>query len=530
MPVQGKARSTGDVDAELLGWIRQAYDSAGGPTSGGAWTLGLGYPYQGAFNSERSCVRRLGWVRAFVVLLGLSLGLFVGYRSTASPLRSGGARSVAEVAQQRLARIQQTAGAEPDAGRLRDWMRRSLGRLPVSRRSLRSGGQGGAGDRAAAPLLDPAGPRGRRREQRRGRRLGRGDPADIGGRAPALLADPTNPKVLYAGGVSGGIWKSENRGSSWRSISNSSPPYVLSNLAISAMAFDPRDSRVIYAGTGEGIVSGPLGVGIYKSGDAGAHWGLLNRTFIDGHVAPTYVNDLVVSSSGERLYAATAEGIFRVTATGSLWQRIYNPRTPDGCTDLALRPGGSSGPDADDLLVASCGSSSQTVVVRNVRAQNSDSPWVTVLDEPGMGRTSLAFAPSRRNVLYAVATHVNQPGLGTQPSKGLHAVYRSDCACARGSFEGRGCAGVSVDAARPLAPLLLSYALIATGSSAGPSIRARSSTSVRAGREHGGRRPDGPKTASSSAASTCIAATTGTKLGHRIALVAARRPGLPSNT
>lgn len=411
-------------------------------------------------------MRRLDWVRAFVVLLGLSLGLFVGYRSTASPPPSGAARSIAEVAQGRLARIQQAGGARPDAERLRDWMRRS--RLPA-----------GVGEISAEwyqkAALEMA------RLPRYSTRLGRevaaestgGDaaweelgPADIGGRVRSLLVDPTNPKILYAGGVSGGMWKSENRGASWRSISNEGPPYGLSNLAISALAFDPRDSRILYAGTGEGLVSGPQGVGIYKSGDAGAHWVQLNRPIIDGHLAPTHVNDLVVSSNGERLYAATTEGLLRVTASGSLWQRVYDPRTPDGCHDVALRPGGSSGPDADDFVVASCGSKVQTVVVRNTRAQRSDSLWVKILDEPGMGRTSLAFSPSKRNVLYAVSAHVNQPGLPGQPSSGLHAVFRSDRAGARGSFEAR-VRWNQADTGGPLARFLLSYALIATGSSCG---------------------------------------------------------------
>src|SRR5260370_38857655 len=107
-------------------------------------------------------------------------------------------------------------------------------------------------------------------------------PQNAGGRTRAFLIDPTTPSTMYAGAVSGGMWKSTDSGSTWQFQSNS-----MANLAIMTMAFDPTvsDRSVIYAGTGERGTSpngGPAvradgiqGAGILKSTDHGVTWNQL---------------------------------------------------------------------------------------------------------------------------------------------------------------------------------------------------------------------------------------------------------------
>jgi hypothetical protein len=381
------------------------------------------------------------------------------------------AGQVGDIARRRMARAaareakreggaEPGAAAEPGAEELREWMLRS--RLPP-------------GAERIDPLWYEAARRHLERLPRYSTVLGRelsgpspnGDgeatratweelgPADIGGRVRALLIDPNDPKVMFAAGVSGGIWKSVDRGVSWRSVGRN-----LVNLAVTAMAFDPQSSQVIYAGTGEGIVAGPAGVGVYRSGDGGENWVLLNRGQINGRPVPDYVNDLAVSRDGQRLYVASAEGIFRATSTGGSWTVVFSPGTAEGCQDVAIRPDGG----VNDYVVASCANRTQGEVLRNVKAQVPGSVWKSVLKESGLGRTTLAFAPSKPNVLYAVASHLREAGVPSQPSNGLHAVYRSDRSGAPGSFVAR-MRWNAPPADAPLSPFLLSYALLATGSS-----------------------------------------------------------------
>ena len=95
-------------------------------------------------------------------------------------------------------------------------------------------------------------------------------PNNVGGRTRAILWDKNDPtyKTIYVGGVSGGLWKSVDRGSSWQRVIG-----MNANLAISCIA--QGADGTIYVGTGEGLAqpggtngnSGTLGSGMFKSTD-----------------------------------------------------------------------------------------------------------------------------------------------------------------------------------------------------------------------------------------------------------------------
>src|SRR5262249_55685443 len=73
-------------------------------------------------------------------------------------------------------------------------------------------------------------------------------PGNIGGRTRAILINPQNANVMYAAGVSGGVWKTTNGGQSWAPIAD-----LISNITVSSMAMEPGNPNVIYVGTGEGL-------------------------------------------------------------------------------------------------------------------------------------------------------------------------------------------------------------------------------------------------------------------------------------
>ncbi len=104
-------------------------------------------------------------------------------------------------------------------------------------------------------------------------------PANVGGRTRALALDSRNSDVVLAAGVSGGIWKSTDGGSTWTPRLNSG-----SNLSITFLAQDPVSKDVWYATTGEidnntasgkGEESNYKGAGVYKSTDNGDSWSLM---------------------------------------------------------------------------------------------------------------------------------------------------------------------------------------------------------------------------------------------------------------
>ena len=108
---------------------------------------------------------------------------------------------------------------------------------------------------------------------------------------------------------------------------------------------------------------------------------------------------------------------------GQSWSHLLDPDVNGGCLDLALRTDLTV-----DWLFASCGTFEQATVYR--RRMAADEEWEAVLSEPGMGRTSLAIAPSDQNIIYALSAS-NLPGPNGRFEQALHAVYRSSGAAAQ---------------------------------------------------------------------------------------------------
>ncbi len=284
-------------------------------------------------------------------------------------------------------------------------------------------------------------------------------PGNVGGRTRALLIDPTNPLILYAGAVSGGVWKTIDGGASWSGVGDWLP-----NLAVSTLAFDPTDPHVLFAGTGEGYfredVRGtalPIrGNGIFVSRDSGANWQALSST---GGEDFYWVNDLIVSPlDSARIYAATRTGVWRSLDAGATWRRVLPTSVKGGCLDLALRPG-----TGGDAIFAACGTFEQATIYRTLNGERDD-PWSSVLSEKGMGRTSLAVAPSQPSVVYALAVS-NVPGPSGDYEQGLFALFRSEA----GGDSGTWVAQVRNDDPAYLNTLLLTnMATAINGSCTGP--------------------------------------------------------------
>ncbi|MGH6689306.1 MAG: WD40/YVTN/BNR-like repeat-containing protein [Gammaproteobacteria bacterium] len=220
-------------------------------------------------------------------------------------------------------------------------------------------------------------------------------PGNVGGRTRALVIHPSEPGVLYAGSAAGGVWKTTDAGSSWKPLND-----LLPNLAVNALAMDPSNTEVLYAGTGEGFnnVDAVRGAGIFKTTDGGQTWTRLDRTATPSFY---FVNDIVISPiDSRRVYAATGDGIWRSLDAGDTWSRVYSRVAPEnGCQELVIRTDQPS-----DYLFAACGKMPrQAVVIRNTDAAG-EGKWTEVHTEKDMARTSLALAPSNQSIVYALAS------------------------------------------------------------------------------------------------------------------------------
>lgn len=240
-------------------------------------------------------------------------------------------------------------------------------------------------------------------------------PSNSGGRTREIVIHPTNPSIMYAAAVSGGVWKSTDAGATWAPLAD-----LMGNLAVNSLAMDPGNPAILYAGTGEGFynVDSVRGSGIFKTTNNGTSWAQLAGTNNSNF---HYVNDLLVSPlSSTRVYAATRTGIWRSTDSGTNWTQVLAKADNYGCLDLEIRSD-----QATDHVLASCGGWGGGEVRLNTDAGGAGS-WTTVLSsatagEANMGRTAIAIAPSAQATMYAVSVDRTSGAF----RDALHAVYRS---------------------------------------------------------------------------------------------------------
>jgi photosystem II stability/assembly factor-like uncharacterized protein len=164
-------------------------------------------------------------------------------------------------------------------------------------------------------------------------------PTNIGGRVSALAIDPKNPTIVYAGAATGGVFKSSDHGVTWNPIFDEQAVLPIGDIAI-----DPNNSNILYVGTGEanGGHNNFPGAGVFKSTDGGATWQLagLEKTTSIGRIVidPTNSNRVYVAAVGSYFGAGSDRGVYRSTNAGQTWERVLFVNDSTGAIDLVIDP------------------------------------------------------------------------------------------------------------------------------------------------------------------------------------------------
>lgn len=218
-------------------------------------------------------------------------------------------------------------------------------------------------------------------------------PINVGGRTRAILIDPRNSNHLWAGAVSGGIWRSTDRGATWTQANDWLP-----NLAICCLAMDPANPDVMYAGTGEGFFNSDAigGTGIYRTTDGGTTWNLLPSTASWDNVCRIAISP---TNSNVLLAATRYGGIRRSTNGGVSWTTT---RSAQGAYYVAFDPTNAAKAVAH---IIDYDWNTGDWYHAAIYSTNGGGSWTTasgLAQVWGFGsRIELAYAPSDPSIVYA---------------------------------------------------------------------------------------------------------------------------------
>ncbi|MEP2936313.1 MAG: glycosyl hydrolase [Gilvibacter sp.] len=163
-------------------------------------------------------------------------------------------------------------------------------------------------------------------------------PSIMSGRVVDFAVNPADPTEFYVGYASGGVWHTNNNGTTFTPVMDNSPTQNVGDIAVD------WNSGTIWVGTGEvnASRSSYAGIGLLKSTDKGASW--TNMGLSDSHhisrilLNPNNPDEVVVSSVGH-LYSKNDErGIYRSTDGGKTWSKTLFVNDQTGIIDLAVDP------------------------------------------------------------------------------------------------------------------------------------------------------------------------------------------------
>src|SRR3954451_9414780 len=159
------------------------------------------------------------------------------------------------------------------------------------------------------------------------------------GRISDVDIDPKNPNVWYVASASGGLFKTENRGNTFAPVFDEGGSYSLG-----AVKVDPKDSNVVWLGTGENNNqrSVAFGDGVYKSTDAGKTWkrmGLETSEHIQNiMIDPRNSSVVYVTAIGPLWRGGGDRGLFKTSDAGATWKNVLPGTQNTGATAIVMDP------------------------------------------------------------------------------------------------------------------------------------------------------------------------------------------------
>jgi len=162
-------------------------------------------------------------------------------------------------------------------------------------------------------------------------------PASMGGRIDDIAVAESDPSIIYLGYAVGGVFRSENNGTTFEPVFE-----TYGTASIGDIAIHPTNPNVVYVGTGEpnNRQTSSFGDGIYKTTDGGKTFtniGLREtQTIARIVIDPKSPETVYVASPGHLFGPNPERGIFKTTDGGKTWDKIKFIDNDTGFTDIAI--------------------------------------------------------------------------------------------------------------------------------------------------------------------------------------------------
>ena len=164
-------------------------------------------------------------------------------------------------------------------------------------------------------------------------------PTIMSGRVVALEVNPQDPTKFYVAYASGGVWYTDNNGTSFNSISDDWPTQNIGEIAMD------WNNGILWVGTGENNSSRSSysGIGILKTNADGSNW--KNVGLHDSHhigkilINPENSNHLVIGVTGHLYSKNINRGVYVTKDGGKNWDRTLYINDFSGIIDMSETPG-----------------------------------------------------------------------------------------------------------------------------------------------------------------------------------------------
>ncbi len=255
-------------------------------------------------------------------------------------------------------------------------------------------------------------------------------PAVTGGRVHDVESLAEDPSTIFLASASGGLWKSSNRGHTWRNVFADKEVSTFGDVAIA-----PSNRDVMYAGTGEqnNRQSSSWGNGVYRSDDGGDTWrhlGLI-ETRHTGKVLvhPTDPDVVYVAALGNLWRGSEERGVYRSRNGGTTWERVLFVDEYTGAVDLVM-----DSHDPETLYAATYQRLRRTWGFNGGgpgsgihKTTDGGATWTELtggIPAGDKGRIGLAISESNPRVLNALVQHADADQQGTYRSEDGGASWR----------------------------------------------------------------------------------------------------------